>query len=954
MAGLLALSIAGCGGGSDGAAGAPGAPGAPGATGPAGGTGTGATASVNGASLTADQWQALTPTIDPASITVSINSPPVVTFKVTDGKGNPVAGLGGQRKATTALTPTNYNIAFTLAKLVPGTNNEPSKWVSYLVTSPAGTIAAPTTVGTFPTSDSQGTMVDNGDGSYKYTFYRDVKLTAAAVAGLTDSTDGLSKKADLGDVSYDPTLTHRLGIIISGSQPGTGTNTPTSVQSVAPVPLLKTFNIGYDFVPAGGAVTATRDIVVKNSCSACHDGKGIGHVSAPSATNGIPAGLSVGRNDPRLCVTCHTDQIRYSFSQEASSTTVSGVTTLTGTTRQTTAVVGGRALGNYPNLIHKMHMGEDLLKQNYYFNADDAGKFNDVKYPQDVRNCTTCHDASATAVNKTANGDNWKNVPSILACGSCHDGINFADGTGTTLAGATTGHVGGAKANNATCILCHDATTIPVYHVPVTKPDANNTLAGGTNANTNASYMAAYAKNLPTGAIRVTYDLKSVAVTAGQPVFTFRFMNGTTPLVFNTAPALADATVELMPNFVGGPSAYFVAAMPQDGITAPADYNISASGYIRNIWNKTATGAGAGTMTGPDTSGYYTLTLTGVSIPASAVMKTGGLGYTYSLNADIAKSTMPLTQTNVAGYAYTGGVTKQGGLSVPAPNVTKLVSGDTARRAIVDTARCNTCHNALGVFAKAAFHAGQRNDANSCAFCHNPNRTSSGWSADSTSFIHGIHGAAKRDVNFTWHAGSTTDGFWDIGYPGVLTDCQQCHLPNTVNFGASANKSAAENGSLLYSTVATGRYADVGGTTTTYTYASGACTAGTSAAQTALGAFSLSPYIAKNDTSYGLGYTANVGLAASNGCKPDGTVYTIPAGNKLDADGNTLVNSPIASACFGCHTSNIATAHMTSNGGALYATRASLTSGGKLVNNEQCVVCHGAGKVADAEVIHQH
>ena len=30
-------------------------------------------------------------------------------------------------------------------------------------------------------------------------------------------------------------------------------------------------------------------------------------------------------------------------------------------------------------------------------------------------------------------------------------------------------------------------------------------------------------------------------------------------------------------------------AVPQDGIAAPADFNASASAYIRNIWNGTGT-----------------------------------------------------------------------------------------------------------------------------------------------------------------------------------------------------------------------------------------------------------------------------------------------------------------------------------------------------------------------------
>jgi len=81
------------------------------------------------------------------------------------------------------------------------------------------------------------------------------------------------------------------------------------------------------------------------------------------------------------------------------------------------------------------------------------------------------------------------------------------------------------------------------------------------------------------------------------------------------------------------PALYFVFAVPQDSITAPADFNASASGYIKTIWNGTATGTGAGTMTFDATTGFYTITLTGVTVPDNATMLTGGVGYTYSLGS---------------------------------------------------------------------------------------------------------------------------------------------------------------------------------------------------------------------------------------------------------------------------------------------------------------------------------
>jgi OmcA/MtrC family decaheme c-type cytochrome len=79
--------------------------------------------------------------------------------------------------------------------------------------------------------------------------------------------------------------------------------------------------------------------------------------------------------------------------------------------------------------------------------------------------CVKCHDNT-----KAAQADNWNTVPSRLACGACHDGINFATGTGTTLAGETTGHVGKAI-DDATCALCHGAAAQDLLH---REPTAHN------------------------------------------------------------------------------------------------------------------------------------------------------------------------------------------------------------------------------------------------------------------------------------------------------------------------------------------------------------------------------------------------------------------------------------------------------------------------------------------------
>jgi OmcA/MtrC family decaheme c-type cytochrome len=601
-------------------------------------------------------------------------------------------------------------------------------------------------------------------------------------------------------------------------------------------------------------------------------------------------------------------------------------------------------------------MGEHLIRKGYEYGGL---QYNEFKFPQDLRNCTKCHDGSETSTAKTAQGDNWKNVPNRLACGACHDGIDFATGKGVTLAdaaqGLTTslhGHVGGAQADDSLCALCHKPEGIDLVHLPVTPPNLSNSLlAGGTNSNTNAAWIASNTSRLPPGAIKVSYEIQSVSVNASrQPVMVFRILQNGARQDFNS-PATKS---EIWDNFMGSPSVYFVFSVPQDGIAEPADFNATVNGYLRSLWNGTAAGAGAGTLTGPDGNGFYTATLTGVTIPASAKMLTGGLGYSYSVI-----NTLPLTQTNLPDYPIaaataTSGLTAgmpnmTGGLIVIAPNVTMVATGFTARRPVVEDARCNKCHQELGTFTEDAFHAGQRNDGTTCAWCHRPNQTSSGWSADSTSYIHSIHASAKRSVPFTWHASSTTESFADIKFPGILAQCETCHLPGTYDFSAAASAGAVPN--RLYRTVATGIFPAAGQSIPGFRAGATSCGAGNPSVGTDVSAFSLSPYVTPSTssaiTNYGIGFAFNAGLTPTTNCTPDGTFFTVAPGTSVAAAGTTLVNSPIATACVACHDTSLAMSHMRSNGGSVYAQRSVA-----LATGEQCLLCHGSGKVADIKLMH--
>ena len=179
-------------------------------------------------------------------------------------------------------------------------------------------------------------------------------------------------------------------------------------------------------------------------------------------------------------------------------------------------------------------------------------------------------------------------------------------------------------------------------------------------------------------------------------------------------------------------------------------------------------------------------------------MLTGGLGYSYN-----ARTSLPLTQTNLAAYPTTpstvatpplthGMPNAYGGLIVIAPNVHKVGTGYTGRRVIVEDKRCNACHQELGTFTEDAFHAGQRNDGTTCSWCHTPNRASSGWTAETDNMTHAIHGAAKRTdplhVAFGRDAGRHASRTSCIRASWRVASSATCR--GTYDFGNSASANA--------------------------------------------------------------------------------------------------------------------------------------------------------------------
>jgi OmcA/MtrC family decaheme c-type cytochrome len=277
---------------------------------------------------------------------------------VTDPKAIPLDRDG-------ILTPGAVSISLVAATIPKGQ----TQYVSYTTrvqTSPI-TGKSATQAG----ADSGGAFVKNDIGDYTYTF---------------------KTRAPSG---FDATATHTIGVY--GSRNLAEFNLGTNFASTT-----------FDFVPGGGAVTVTRDVIRTQSCDQCHD--------QLSFHGGSRRGIE-------MCVLCHTPQT---------------IDPDTGNTLDMKV------------FIHKVHMGASLPSviagkpyQIIGFNQG-VSDWSDVHFPanpSDPRDCAVCHQQNTGAKQAKA-----FMTPSRAACGACHDDVNFATGEK---------HVNLPQTSDNQCANCH-------------------------------------------------------------------------------------------------------------------------------------------------------------------------------------------------------------------------------------------------------------------------------------------------------------------------------------------------------------------------------------------------------------------------------------------------------------------------------------------------------------------
>jgi len=293
-------------------------------------------------------------------VDINATGHPVVHFFVADDSNAPINDVSAG------------NVRFIIAKLQSSElGNLHGIWQSYINTIEMpgiGPGSEPRLQATTE-SGSAGTLVNNTDGSYRYTFEQ-------AITSLSDFDENIVAQARTEglDLSFDEDLTHRVSIQFSGG----------------PVPA----NPSYDFQPSTGATSEILRslIVATDSCNNCHENLAV---------------HGGGRTEVDYCVTCHNPG-----STDANSSNSVAFDEMIhrlhyGANLPSVIAGGSYQIYGFRNSLHD---------------------YSNVHYPRDHWECVDCHAGSATSgaiAELTSNGDNWNEYPTRRACGACHDDINF-------------------------------------------------------------------------------------------------------------------------------------------------------------------------------------------------------------------------------------------------------------------------------------------------------------------------------------------------------------------------------------------------------------------------------------------------------------------------------------------------------------------------------------------------
>ncbi len=443
------------------------------------------------------------------------------------------------------------------------------------------------------------------------------------------------------------------------------------------------------------AVSRTRDIVPTSQCNSCH---GVTSDSKLAFHGG-------GRTEVEYCVVCHNPDLG-----DADMTV----------------------------MTHKIHAGSTL--------TNGYRSWSHVNYTRDLADCTTCHGGGG------ADETNWYDVPTMEACGACHDDVDFSDGTNHGS--------GGQQVDNSLCANCHPplindtGSKLPVRLVH--RGEERRTRAAEFRGGSNGYAIE-----------DLTWDDASDELTV-----LFSVTQLGTRLDLESDPAFPAA---------GG----------------------SGRVNLRVAWSTDEyTNEGSGSSPAPAQPPAYSGT------DFSEVTNIGG--EVYERVIPVPGGAFDTVSVTMDGYPATD-LDDDGQFDDALPVQTafadvnvELRGTDTPRRSSIDMAKCNLCHDAAG--AGLAFHGNNRtSETISCVSCHNadatdiaqrpsdPSTTPDGKREEAVDFkrmIHQIHAGEALEAGIVVYGfGGRPHDYSDVGFIGNLSNCETCHVdatPPESGYGAAA------------------------------------------------------------------------------------------------------------------------------------------------------------------------
>ncbi len=238
------------------------------------------------------------------------------------------------------------------------------------------------------------------------------------------------------------------------------------------------------------------------------------------------------------------------------------------------------------------------------------------------------------------------------------------------------------------------------------------------------------------------------------------------------------------------------------GQTPQVVFTISANGQPLDILANPMTSLSI-TMAGPTTdfASFVTYKIQGTGAVGTLAADPNGFRYTFPAPIDAAA-------TGSIGLALEGNI--QASSTAPRYNLMNPITyaavtdaAPVARRSIVTTGQCNSCHDHL------EGHGGTRRAAEYCSFCHNPNKVNDqrvarfeatdavAHSVDLRTMIHKIHMGEKLTQqpyvlgafpapSKANPAGTPTDFGKDL-YPGDQRSCGTCHVAGSFTLPLADN-----------------------------------------------------------------------------------------------------------------------------------------------------------------------